>query len=155
MKKSAIGAEQNAFQAVQAVRAHIETRARQADAENPYEGLLALPELPMDALAELGTLTRAESDDPGAMPSLLVENPSGQAQIELCPFGPLALITSDGDMNTDPLAQTLLDAEIAPIFPGDLDAAGSWHGSPLSRWLFPRRLRDALTLFDGLRTSAP
>jgi hypothetical protein len=140
---------------IQTVLARIEQRARQADQDDPYKDLLALPELPMDALRELGTLTRGDmGHETGALPSLVLESSSGLAQIEVCPFGPLALISSDGDMNTDPVAQTLMDAEITPLFPGDLDGAALWHGAPLSRWLFPRLLRDALALFDELRSSA-
>jgi hypothetical protein len=71
-------------------------------------------------------------------------------QIEFCPFGPLALLTSDGNMDTDPIAQALVDADILPLFPGDLDSAGQWHGRPLGQWLFPRRLTDALTLLETL-----
>ena len=139
-------------EAVQKVLAHIEARAREVGPGNPYAGLVAVPELPMEALAGLGTLHRL--DEPGnaeALPSLLLEDRYGQAQVEVCPFGPLALVTSDGEMDTDPLAQALVDAGIWPLFPGDLDRAGRWHGTPLAQWLFPRRLADALALFDGLK----
>ena len=54
-------------------------------------------------------------------------------------------------MDTDPVAQALLDAGLWPLFQNDLDGAGPWHGTPLAQWLFPRRLSDALALFDGLR----
>ena len=138
--------------AVQNVLAHIEAQARNADVEAPYGKLMAVPELPMETLTGLGTLNRLE--DPAnadALPSLLLEDRRGQAQVEICPFGPLALITSDGEMDTDPLAQALLDAGVWPLFQNDLDGAGKWHGTPLGKWLFPRRLSDALALFDGLR----
>ncbi|MBV9848908.1 MAG: hypothetical protein JO250_04390 [Armatimonadetes bacterium] len=137
---------------MQKVLAHIEARAKNADVASPYAGLMAVPELPLEALAGLGTLHRL--DDPAnaeALPSLLLGDRHGQAQVEVCPFGPLALITSDGEMDTDPLAQALLDAGIWPLFQNDLDGAGRWHGTPLGKWLFPRRLSDALALFDGLR----
>lgn len=137
---------------VEQVLTHIERTARQTTPEAPYDGLLRLPELPMTALAEIGPLTRLDSPaQRDALPSLLLESDSGQAQIEVCPFGPLALITSDGDMNTDPIAQALSEADILPLFPGDIDTAGRWHGTPLGQWLFPRRLSDALQLFDALR----
>lgn len=124
----------------------LEKHARQAD-DSPAD-LLDVPLLPMDALAEAGTLARMDS--PNGLPSLLVESPSGQCQIEICPFGPLALISSDGDMNTDAIAQALQDAGITPLFPSDLDAAGEWHGHPMSRWLFPHPLSDALALIETL-----
>ncbi len=118
----------------------------------PYDNLMALPELPMEALAGLGTLYRLDDGaNADALPSLLLEDRRGQAQVEFCPFGPLALITSDGEMDTDPLAQTLLDAGVWPLFQNDLDGSGKWHETPISKWLFPRRLSDALALFDGLR----
>ena len=141
----------NAHEAVQKVLAHIERQAKSAG-QGEYGNLLAVPELPMEALAGLGTLHRL--DDPSnaeALPSLLLEDRRGQAQVEVCPFGPLALVTSDGEMDTDPLAQALLDAGVWPLFQNDLDGAGKWHGTPLAQWLFPRRLSDALALFDGLR----
>jgi hypothetical protein len=111
-----------------------------------------VPEIPLSALGQIGALNRL--DDPpnaDALPSLLLEARTGQAQIEVCPFGPLALLTSDGEADTDPVAQALLDAGIQPLFQNDLDGAGRWHGTPLARWLFPRRLADALALFDALR----
>ena len=138
-------------EAVQSVLAHIERQAKTAG-QGEYGDLMAVPEVPMGALAGLGTLQRL--DDPAntqALPSLLLEDRRGQAQIEVCPFGPLALITSDGEMDTDPVAQALLDSDIWPLFQNDLDGAGPWHGAPLAQWLFPRRLSDALALFDGLR----
>lgn len=137
-------------EAVKLTLAHIEAQARLSEG---YETLLAVPELPGAALNELGTLTRLDDPShPNALPSVLLEKDGKQAQIELCPFGPLVLITSDGDLNTDPLAQALLDAEITPLFPGDLDAAQPWHGSSLADWLFPRRVTDALALVDDLRS---
>lgn len=136
--------KQTAPQAVQAVLGRLENGAGQAD----YSDLLNVPELPLDLLAEVGTLTWMEN--PGGLPSLLIETPTGQAQIEVSPFGSLALISGDGGMNTDPVAQALGEAGITPLFPGDLDAAGEWHGNPMGRWLFPRRLSDALALFDAL-----
>ena len=54
-------------------------------------------------------------------------------------------------MDTDPPAQTLLDAGFQPLFQSDMDEAGDWHGTPLTRWLFPRRLAAALALFDALK----
>lgn len=138
--------KQTAPQAVQTVLERLENRARQADYY--IAGLLDIPILPMDALAEAGTLARMDS--PNGLPSLLVESPSGQCQIEISPFGPLALISSDGDMNTDAVAQALQDADITPLFPGDLDSAGEWHDHPMARWLFPRRLSDALALIETL-----
>ncbi len=146
--------QSTAFEAVQKTLAHIERQAQHADADFPYDHLLRPPDLPMDALADTYALTRL--DDPAsadALPSLLVDAGGAQAQVELCPFGPLALITTDGDMDTDPLARTLLDAGITPLFPHDLDAAGDWHGAPLARWLFPARLADALARFDALRAN--
>ena len=136
--------KQTAPQAVQAVLTRLETNAAQTN----YAELLDVPELPLDALADAGALTRLEN--PGGLPSLLIESPSGQAQIEVSPFGPLALISSDGGMNTDAVAQTLADAGLTPLFPGDMDAADPWHGHPIARWLFPRRLSDALALVDTL-----
>lgn len=135
---------------IQKVLKRIEEGARQGEAEVAYADLFQVPELPLSALADVGTLTRLEGPS-GTLPSLAVENGSGQAQIEVSPFGPLALVSSDGEMNTDPIAQALLDAGITPLFPGDLDQAAPWHGTPLGRWLFPRRLPDALALFEGLR----
>lgn len=131
--------------------AHIEAQARLADG---YDTLLAVPELPGEALNALGTLTRLDDPArPNALPSVLLETETGgQAQIELCPFGALALLSSDGQMDSDPVAQALLDAGITPLFQGDLDAADKWHGASLTDWLFPRRLSDALALFDDLRS---
>lgn len=140
------------LEVVQKVLTQIEARAKEANPDAPYDGLLAVPELPMEALTGLGTLHRLDNHtQAGTLPSLLLEDRRGQAQVEVCPFGPLALITSDGEMDTDPLAQTLLDAGVWPLFQGDLDSAEQWHGTPLARWLFPQRLSDALALFDSLR----
>ena len=136
---------------VKRVLAHIETQARQPEG---YDALLAVPELPLAALTQMGTLTRlTDPARPNALPSLLLETETGgQTQMELCPFGPLALISSDGQMDTDSVAQALLDAGITPLFQGDLDAADKWHGAALADWLFPRRMADALALFDDLRS---
>lgn len=111
-----------------------------------------MPTLPLDALAALGPLTRLDNSAQGdSLPSLLVETESGPIQIEICPFGPLALLSSDGLADTDPASQILWDAEIFPLFPADLDTAGDWHGAPLADWLFPHRLTRALALFETLR----
>ena len=139
-------------EAVGRVLVHIERQAGRANAEAAFDGLLRLPELPMDALTELGPVTRLDPPDiPDALPSLLLETGGGQIQIEICPFGPLALLSSDGVADTDPLAEALYASGIYPLFPNDLDAAALWHGTPLASWLFPRRLAHALTLFDTLR----
>ena len=139
-------------EAVGRVLVHIERQAGRANADAAYDGLLNLPELPMDALTELGPLSRLDSPDvPDALPSLLLETGGGQIQIELCPFGPLALLSSDGAADTDPLAGALYAAGLYPLFPNDLDAATLWHDVPLASWLFPRRLSQALTLFETLR----
>ena len=144
-----------AFDAVQKVLAHIERQAKQGGDALPYDGLFALPAFPLDALADVFTLTRMDdAHSADVLPSLLVEADGGQAQVEACPFGPLALVTGDGDMDTDPLAALLRDAGITPLFAPDLDAAGAWHDAPLVRWLFPARLSDALSLFDALRLRA-
>lgn len=137
--------------AVQRVLTHIERQAGRTDSEAAFAGLLQIPELPLDALAELGPLTRLD-DPPGgdALPSLLLDTNGGQVQIELCPFGPLALISSDGSADTDPLAQTLYESGIFPLFPADLDQSGPWHGHPLARWLFPHSLSHALEMFETL-----
>ena len=143
----------SAQEVVQRVLAHIDSIAKAPHSN--YDGLLAMPDLPMKALSELGDLNRLDDAlNAGALPSLLLEDRRGQAQVEVCPFGPLALITSDGEINTDPLAQTLLDAGIWPLFQSDLDLAEKWHGTPLAQWLFPRRLSDALVLFDSLHRGA-
>jgi hypothetical protein len=141
---------QNAAEAVGRVLTHLERQAGRTNSDAAFDGLLNLPELPLDALAELGPLTRLD-DAPGALPSLLLETGGGQVQIEFCPFGPLALISSDGSADTDPLASALLTAGIYPLFPGDLDAGAPWHDSPLAHWLFPRRLPQAFALFETLR----
>ncbi len=139
--------------AVGVVLTHIERQAGRTSSDAAYDGLLALPELPTDALAALGPLTRLDNSQAAdAVPSLLLETGGGQIQIEFCPFGPLALLSSDGSADTDPAAEALYAAGLFPLFPADLDdAAIVWHGAPLSRWLFPRRLADALTLFETLR----
>ena len=142
----------SAQEAVQRVLAHIETRAKSADPAVPYQDLLAVPDLPWETLKGLGTLNRLDDGSSAdTLPSLLLDTKGGQAQVELCPFGPLALITSDGEADTDPLAQALLDAGIWPLFQNDLDGAGRWHGTPLARWLFPRRISEAFPRFDALR----
>ncbi len=139
-------------EAVGRVLVHIERQAGRASPEAAYDGLLNLPELPMDALTELGPLSRLDPPDiPDALPSLLLETGGGQIQIELCPFGPLALLSSDGAADTDPLAEALYAAGLYPLFPSDLDTAVPWHDASLANWLFPRRLSQALTLFETLR----
>ena len=100
----------------------------------------------------MGSLTRLDDEaSADALPSLILDTSTGQIQIELCPFGPLALLTSNGEADTDPLALALYAAEIFPLFPADLDGSGPWHGHPLARWLFPQRLAHALALFETLR----
>lgn len=136
--------KQTVPQAVGTVLARLGDRAGGVD----YADLLDVAELPMEALAEAGALTRLEN--PGGLPSLLIGGASGQAQIEVCPFGPLALISSDGGMDTDPIAEALVAAGVTPLFLGDLDAADPWNGHPLGQWLFPRRLSDAMALVDAL-----
>ena len=152
-----IGVPETPAEAVERVLLHIEARAKVSRATNSYDGLLAPPDLPLVALEALGTLTRLDDDSAGqdTLPSLLIETTTGQAQIEVCPFGPLVLITSDGDMETDAVAQAFLDAGIAPLFPGDLDDAGEWHGAPLQLWLFPRRLAAVLARFDTVKGQEP
>ena len=143
---------QTAQEAVQQVLTHIARQAGRPDAAAGEDGLLAVPTLPMDALAALGPLSRLDhSAGKGSLPSLLLETDFGPIQIELCPFGPLALLSTDGLADTDPTAQILHDAEIFPLFPADLDASGPWHGAPLTDWLFPHRLARALELFETLR----
>ena len=84
-------------EAVALVLTHLERQAGRTNAEAAYEGLLAVPDLPLDALAALGPLTRLDdSASSDALPSLLLETESGQVQIELCPFGPLALLRPTG-----------------------------------------------------------
>jgi hypothetical protein len=141
---------------VEQILNQIERKARHADADAPYHALIDLPELPIQALSELGLLWRlddlVQTGAEDTLPSLIVGvGRNGQVQIELCPFGPLALIVSNGDVDTDPVALVLVDAKITPLFPGDLDQAGQWHDRPLGQWLFPRRLSDAFALFDTLR----
>ena len=138
-------------EAVGRVLVHIERQAGRTNSEAAYDGLLALPELPLDTLAELGPLVRLPDDAPDSLPSLLLETGGGQVQIEFCPFGPLALLSSDGAADTDPLAGALYAAGLYPLFPADLDTAVPWHDSPLASWLFPRRLSQAFGLFETLR----
>ena len=139
-------------EAVGRVLTHIERQAGRTRADAALEGLFALPELPLDALAALGPVTRLDPPGvPDALPSLLLESGGGQIQLEVCPFGPLALLSSDGVADTDPLAEALYAAGIYPLFPNDLDAAALWHDAPLASWLFPRRLSHALALFETLR----
>ncbi len=149
--KGAPPVPQTTEEAVRLVLTHLERQAGRSDAGAAYEGLLRVPDLPLDALGELGPLARL--DDGGiqdALPSLLLET-GGQVQIEICLFGPLALLSSDGQADTDPVAQVLYAAGLFPLFPADLDNAGLWHGHPLTRWLFPTRLSQALALFETLR----
>jgi len=113
-------------------------------------GVINLPALPMEAIGQIGSLSRLDSSG-DALPSLLLETDSGSVQIELCPFGPLVLLSSDGLADTDPIAQVLANSDIFPLFPADLDTAGLWHNAPLADWLFPHRLSRALALFDTLR----
>ncbi len=139
-------------EAVGQVLTHLERQAGRTDPSAAFDGLLRVPELPFAALTELGSLARL--DDPAntdALPSLLLDTPTGQIQIEICPFGPLALLSSDGVADTDPLAGALYAAGIFPLFPADLDQSGPWHNAPLARWLFPHRLSAALALFETLR----
>ena len=139
-------------EAVGRVLTHLERQAGRTNADAAYDGLLNLPELPLDALAELGPLIRLEDPgSPGTLPSLLLETGGGQVQIEFCPFGPLALLSSDGSADTDLLAEALYAAGLYPLFPADLDAAALWHDAPLAHWLFPRRLSQAFALFETLR----
>lgn len=150
--KPAPAVAQTTEEAVHLVLTHLERQAGRSDAGAAYEGLLFVPDLPLDALGELGPLTRLDDGTPkDALPSLLLETGGGQVQIEICPFGPLALLSSDGAADTDPVAQALCAAAIFPLFPADLDGAGAWHGHPLARWLFPTRLSQALALFETLR----
>ena len=142
----------NAAEAVTRVLAHVERQAGRRTSEAAFDGLLAVPELPLPALAELGPLSRL--DDPAlsdALPSLLLETESGPIQLEISPFGPLALLSSDGQADTDPVSALLYEAGLFPLFPADLDGVGDWHGHPLPRWLFPARLSAALSLFETLR----
>jgi len=139
-------------EAVGRVLVHIERQAGRASSDAVYDGLLNLPELPLDALTELGPISRLDAPDvPDALPSLLMETGGGQIQIEVCPFGPLVLLSSDGVADTDPLAEALYAAGLYPLFPNDLDAATLWHDAPLASWLFPRRVSQALALFETLR----
>ncbi len=139
--------------AVGRVLTHIERQAGRTSSEAAYDGLWNLPEPPLGALAELGPLVSLPppAGVTDSLPSLLLETGGGQVQIEFCPFGPLALLSSDGVADTDPLAEALYAAGFYPLFPSDLDAAALWHGTPLASWLFPRRLSAALTLFETLR----
>ena len=138
-------------EAVEKTLKHIQAEAKRRTTEYAYDTLFAIPELPTEAFGEIGAVTALESGDSDILPSLLLEVNGGQTQIELCPFGPLALLSSDGVIDTDPFAQALSDAGIAPLFPADLDNADEWEGAPLGAWLFPHRLSDALTRFDALR----
>lgn len=144
---------QTTEEAVRLILTHLERQAGRTDAGAAYEGLLLVPDLPLDALGEFGPLTRLDDGtSKDALPSLLLETDLGQIQIEVCPFGPLALLSSDGQADTDPPASALHAAGLFPLFPADLDDAGAWHGHPLARWLFPTRLSHALALFETLRT---
>lgn len=137
--------------AVRLVLAHIERQAGRTDSEAAYGSLLAVPALPLDALSDLGPLTQLDTPSPDALPSLLLETGGGNIQIELCPFGPLALLSSDGAADTDPIAQILYDSGVFPLFPADIEGTDPWHGHPLPRWLFPQRLSRALEMFETLR----
>ena len=150
--KPAPAVAQTTEEAVRLVLTHLERQAGRSDAGAAYEGLLLVPDLPLDALGELGPLTRLDDGTTkDALPSLLLEIGGGQVQIEICPFGPLALLSSDGQADTDTVAQALHAAGLFPLFPADLDGAGAWHGHLLARWLFPTRLSQALALFETLR----
>jgi len=144
----------NAAEAVGRVLAHVERQAGRRTSDAAFDGLLAVPDLPLTALADLGPLSRlddvAQAD---ALPSLLLETESGPVQIEICPFGPLALLSSDGQADTDPVSAVLYASGLFPLFPADLDGMGEWHARPLPRWLFPARLSQALALFETLRSS--
>ena len=139
-------------EAVSLVLVHLERQAGRTNSEAAYDSLLALPDIPSNALAELGPLVRLPDASPDALPSLLLETGGGQIQIEFCPFGPLALLSSDGAADTDPTAEALYAAGIYPLFPADLDTnAVLWHDAPLTDWLFPRRVSQAFALFETLR----
>ena len=154
--KAAPAVPQTTEEAVRRVLTHLERQAGRADAGAAYEGLLLVSDLPLEALRELGPLTRLDDGvSQDALPSLLLEAGGGQIQIELCPFGPLALLSSDGEADTDPAAGALHAAGLFPLFPADLDGAGPWHGRPLARWLFPTRLSQAFALFETLRGETP
>ena len=74
--------------AVKQVLARIEREAR-AHGPTDYGVLLAFPQIPADALREhFGVFQLNEDGDTDRLPSLLIEAPDGQAQLELCPFGP-------------------------------------------------------------------
>ena len=139
--------------AVGRVLTHIERQAGRTSSEAAYDGLWDLREPPLDALTALGPLVSLPPPVgvTDSLPSLLLETGGGQVQIEFCPFVPLALLLSDGVADTDPLAEALYAAGLYPLFPNDLDAVTLWHNSPLTSWLFPRRLSAALTLFETLR----
>ena len=152
--KPAPAVAQTTEEAVHLVLAHLERQAGRADAGAAYEGLILVPDLPLDALGELGPLTRLDDGTvKDALPSLLLETGGGQVQIEISPFGPLALLSSDGQADTDPVAQALHTAGLFPLFPADLDGGGAWHGHLLARWLFPTRLSQGMALFETLRGS--
>lgn len=143
---------QTAEEAVTRILTHLERQARRPDTDAAYDGLLAVPTLPVEALADLGDLSRADDRAPAdALPSLLLTTGGGSIGLELCPFGPLVLLSGDGAADTDPLALALFESGLYPLFPADMDTFGSWHGHPLARWLFPRRLSDATALFETLR----
>jgi len=151
--KPAPAKPQTAEEAVTRILTHLERQARRPDADAAYDGLLAVPTLPQDALADLGDLSRLDDLAPAdALPSLLLTTTAGGSiGLELCPFGPLVLLSGDGAADTDPLALALFESGLYPLFPADMDTFGSWHGHPLARWLFPRRLADATALFETLR----
>ncbi len=150
--KPASTTPQTAEEAVTRILTHLERQARRPSADAAYDGLLAVPTLPQEALAELGDLSRADDNaPPDALPSLLLTTAGGSIGLELCPFGSLVLLSGDGAADTDPLALALLGSGLYPLFPADMDTFGSWHGHPLARWLFPRRLADATALFETLR----
>ncbi len=122
---------QTSEEAVQRVLTHIERQAGRADSSAAFDGLLRVPDLPLDALTELGPLTRlGDAGNADALPSLLLETSTGQVQIELCPFGPLALLTSNGEADTDPLALALYAAEIFPLFPPTWTAPAPGTATP-------------------------
>lgn len=144
----------SAEEAVTRVLTHIERQARRRDDGAAYDGLLAVPALPLEALAALGDLSRLDAPSAhaaDALPWLLLTTDTGTIGLELCPFGPLALLSGDGTADTDPVAQALFESGLYPLFPALLDEAGNWHDHPLARWLFPRRLSDATALFETLR----
>ena len=129
--KGAAPVPQTTEEAVRLVLTHLGRQAGRSDAGAAYDGLLRVPDLPLEALGELGSLTRLDDGaSKDALPSLLLETESGQLQIELCPFGPLALLSSDGQADTDPPASLLHAAGLFPLFPADLDGAGGLARPP-------------------------